>query len=690
MLRDNGGGAAAYARRGGMEDGMISDEVPASRGARVGLWTVALVAFSVCFVATAWQCDDAYITYRTVENFVEGKGLRWQAAERVQSYTHPLWMLALIPGRLLTGELYFSSLALSYLASGLTIIVLLILASRRPRWTLLSIALLLFSQAFMDFSSSGMENPLSHLLAAAVVFAALRPAAPSTRAWRVCLFTGLSALNRIDTVLLFGPLVLVMIARSWNMRTLVKCALAFSPLVLWEAFSIFYYGFPFPNTAYAKALGAEMPMAAKVANALGYFEATLQADPLTLVAIWALVLGGLLSRSATLVSIALGVVLYQLYLFQVGGDYMRGRFFSVPLVLAVALGSGLPAGRVWRLTQGALTASVILTVLFFPPPLRLSRKFGQEASPAEISPGKGKVVDSRAYYYPVTGLMSNRRRPEHVRAHAWYRQGEAIGRSKAGAVVIHTAGFIAHELRDDQYAIDILALCDPLLARLPPVERGLWPAGHMYRKIPDGYIQSVMHDRNEIRDPGLRAYYDVLRSVTRGPLFSTERFAHIWQLNTRPISAWFDPGPYVHPRSIGGYPVSRHYEEAALREEDWPVMSFGDRVVVHLDRPLTGRVFRLRATTDDAPIFSFLKDDVKLGEARYTGRTTGRGNEKFYEIRAPDEPWASECNAIRLFLPTRYFGRVRWVSPSATGALIGSMSIDEIDAAGRGKAGGAG
>jgi hypothetical protein len=39
--------------------------------------------------------DDAYITLRTVDNWVNGRGLVWNTAERVQTYTHPLWMLLL-------------------------------------------------------------------------------------------------------------------------------------------------------------------------------------------------------------------------------------------------------------------------------------------------------------------------------------------------------------------------------------------------------------------------------------------------------------------------------------------------------------------------------------------------------------------------------------------------------------------
>ena len=70
----------------------------------------ALLAFAGLSLWSAWVCDDAYITLRTVHNFVSGEGLRWNVAERVQSYTHPLWMFVLSAVYALTGEPYFTTI----------------------------------------------------------------------------------------------------------------------------------------------------------------------------------------------------------------------------------------------------------------------------------------------------------------------------------------------------------------------------------------------------------------------------------------------------------------------------------------------------------------------------------------------------------------------------------------------------
>ncbi len=58
---------------------------------RIVLLLLVLV-FSFVVLKNAWVGDDAYITFRTVENFLSGHGLTFNPLERVQTYTHPLWM----------------------------------------------------------------------------------------------------------------------------------------------------------------------------------------------------------------------------------------------------------------------------------------------------------------------------------------------------------------------------------------------------------------------------------------------------------------------------------------------------------------------------------------------------------------------------------------------------------------------
>src|SRR5262245_34627688 len=86
---------------------------------------VALCAilFLYAWVMNAWLGDDAFITFRTAQNLAEGYGPRWNPHERVQTYTHPLWMLLVSAAFRVTGEFYFTVLALSLAATIAAVVV---------------------------------------------------------------------------------------------------------------------------------------------------------------------------------------------------------------------------------------------------------------------------------------------------------------------------------------------------------------------------------------------------------------------------------------------------------------------------------------------------------------------------------------------------------------------------------------
>src|SRR5205823_14952846 len=64
----------------------------------------ALILYIVVATRCAWHSDDAYISFRSVANFVHGQGLVWNVGERAQAFTHTLWFLLVSAGYVLTGE----------------------------------------------------------------------------------------------------------------------------------------------------------------------------------------------------------------------------------------------------------------------------------------------------------------------------------------------------------------------------------------------------------------------------------------------------------------------------------------------------------------------------------------------------------------------------------------------------------
>jgi len=241
------------------------------------------VVLAVVLTRTAWVCDDAYITFRTVANLLHGDGARWNVAERVQAYTHPLWMLMLAALELVTREPYFTSIAAS-LTLSLAAASLVAYRIAHTGWQgCLAVLTLVSAKSFVDFSTSGLENPLSHLLIAAYIVALMRPA-PRAAAWGPLALASLALVNRQDFIWLLGPSVLAYLAANKPARSVRSLAIGLAPLAAWEAFSIVYYGFPVPNTAFAK-LRTGVPESELLAQGLRYFQESLMHDPVTLTVI---------------------------------------------------------------------------------------------------------------------------------------------------------------------------------------------------------------------------------------------------------------------------------------------------------------------------------------------------------------------------------------------------------------------
>ena len=176
--------------------------------ASVFLKAATLSLFAIAVVRTAWMCDDAYITLRTVDNFVSGFGPRWNVAERVQTYTHPLWMFVLALPYYVTREAYFTPLVVSMLASLAAMWLLVSRIAVSSATAIIGATVLTFSRAFVEFSTSGLENPLTHLLLA-IFFVLYWHPERAHRLTHLWIVVSLIMVNRLDAGLLVLPAMLV-------------------------------------------------------------------------------------------------------------------------------------------------------------------------------------------------------------------------------------------------------------------------------------------------------------------------------------------------------------------------------------------------------------------------------------------------------------------------------------------------
>src|SRR5690349_3393474 len=111
--------------------------------------------FVLVVIRTAWIADDAFINFRTIENLLHGDGLRWNIAERVQTFTDPLWVLVLGAAAAVTHEFYYTSLLLSF-AFTIAALLVYVRSTDDPYAAAAGLVLLTISKAFVDFSTSGL------------------------------------------------------------------------------------------------------------------------------------------------------------------------------------------------------------------------------------------------------------------------------------------------------------------------------------------------------------------------------------------------------------------------------------------------------------------------------------------------------------------------------------------------------
>jgi arabinofuranosyltransferase len=154
----------------------------------------------------------------------------------------------------------------------------------------------------------------------------------------------LGLLNRMDLALVFAPALVMVLWRSRNWQTVKWLLLGQVPFILWEIFATLYYGFPFPNTAYAK-LNTGIPNGEYIQQGFLYLLNSIQFDPVTLATILASSGLILFSRKRKYYPLLVGMTLYVVYVIKVGGDFMSGRFLTVPLMCAVMMLSQIDLDR---------------------------------------------------------------------------------------------------------------------------------------------------------------------------------------------------------------------------------------------------------------------------------------------------------------------------------------------------------
>ncbi|MCE2447407.1 MAG: hypothetical protein J4F35_03165 [Candidatus Latescibacteria bacterium] len=538
-------------------------------------WAVAAagcagVLFAFVFFKNAWLCDDFWIIARQVEQLFSGNGLRWNPHERIQLFTSVMGFFLTAFGRLFATDYFVNFAVQAVILNGIVLALLALLLKTPAKWTT-AMLVLTASNSYMDFTWSGLHNPFGYatLVGFLIFWQQLRHGqeAPATGKALLALaaLAGLAPLFRYDFALIVWPplfYALWEMRRACPRRVLVSAVvLLLLPLAAWTAFSLLYFGFPLPMTAYNK-LGSGLSRVVSIQNGLHYYLFTLRNDPPVLPIIFA-ALVWLVSRNGASRALALGATLHLLYTLYTGADYMGGRFFTYPYLLAVivlvdhweeittTIRSGfagrksaqprrrnrkrqsrasLPAPPVaWWQSAPVPAAFAVLWMVALPHTPLMSPLSYHKVDPTEA----GGISDERAAYHRGTSIMDyiafRRGDAEIYPDHPSARLGKIIARSQVPVIHLCDMGMAPFFARTDQKLIDVYGYSDVLQARLPGLNSR---PSHIMRRLPDGYLESIAANEARITDGQLNRYYEQLRLVTQSEnLFADGRLKAILTVN---------------------------------------------------------------------------------------------------------------------------------------------------------------
>jgi arabinofuranosyltransferase len=331
-------------------------EAPRRRQSTLLLFAALIVTLLVQWYLWPHVADDAYISFRYARNLAEGRGLVFNAGERVEGFSNPLWTLFLAGSHRLTG-LEIPDIAR---ATGLLCAILALAALWRVSVTRFAdlqpvalgyaFLLLLLTPGFHFYATAGLEGPLFSLLMTVGVILSLTPSRRNRLLASLCF--GLITVTRPEGAL-YGMLWFLSSIPSWKnplqtiRQELLPALILVLPFVAWQAFRVSYFGAWLPNTALAKPPGL-------------FPELT---DTVSYLTPWALAFGGLVFLGLLVVlkskperasldrQVVAVVVASLVFVVYTEGDWMTFGRFVVPVVPLVALGIGIRLSDVFDVAR---------------------------------------------------------------------------------------------------------------------------------------------------------------------------------------------------------------------------------------------------------------------------------------------------------------------------------------------------
>lgn len=398
------------------------------------LSVAALIALAVSLDFTQ---DDAYISYRYVANYLDGKGLVFNDGERVEGFTNFGWIgYLIVMGRLGLDYMLLSKATGLFL--GVALVVLSWLLARlvwpsKQHWCAAIVALLVGTNHSLAYwSPAGLETAAFSLLATLSLYLYLR------RSYLLIWSLSLAVLLRPEGALVAGLLIAVelIVSRTLSLYLILSVGAAFVISLPYVGFKLAYYDSLLPNSFYAKT-GFTLDRLVAGLEYVGRF-----LSHYSLYGVSLLLSFVFLPRLSVKEKKILGfTLLYMIYVVVVGGDVLRVHRFLIPIL--------------------AVNALVLLI------PLRVLTQRLQSPSVAIVYSAALIVLVSTSYFIPREFVLRyNKAERSFVHKMEFIAGSMKISDTTDFSVALPTIGAFSYALSGHRI-IDLLGLTDSTIARHP-------------------------------------------------------------------------------------------------------------------------------------------------------------------------------------------------------------------------------
>ncbi len=201
-----------------------------------------------------FTAEDAYITYRYAENWINTGSLVYNIGEPINAMTSPVHAIISAVLFFVTRHTVLSNKILGLILLLSSALIVWFRFKNHPQWQALAMVLVLMPPSVLLWTFGGLETPILLFLVTATVFLADRTPPFSLKSLCLIFFlAGLAFLTRYDSVLFFLPLIFYVALKAHSAKHVAIGLIGAAILPFaWFAASILYYGDLLPTSFYVK------------------------------------------------------------------------------------------------------------------------------------------------------------------------------------------------------------------------------------------------------------------------------------------------------------------------------------------------------------------------------------------------------------------------------------------------------